>query len=48
MKIVKIDQKREEFLGMFFTKITKVDKIGKSWKEVFELKSWEKLKSWKF
>ena len=44
MKIVKFDEKREEFLGMFSRKITKVDKISKSWKEVFELKSWEKLK----
>ena len=49
-EIVKIDEIREEFLGGFSRKITKVDKIGKSWKEVFELKSWKKLKrgkSWK-
>ena len=45
--ITEIDKNNEiceEFLGMFSRKITKVDKIGKSWKEVFELKSWENSK----
>ena len=35
MKMIKSDEFCDEFSGVFLTKITKVDKITKSWKEIF-------------
>ena len=35
MKMIKIEQNWQESLGVFSRKITKVDEISKSWKEVF-------------